>query len=244
MFNIETVTSIGILCSLLFPCLVVPCAAATASPAEIFPLQKGDRWVYEAHVRYVPAGSSEIRQKDLQWTMEVEESVQRDLIRGALIRGHPQDLVWYSDQSPRGKYIVLNFNGEKLYLIEGERVPEIWKSFEDGNMPPDAVTESDLIVEMPLKEGHMFGETAMLLRGDGMYVWRVEGDKEAGAVGLRNESPFEQGQVYHVTYRCLSSHAFENYVPGIGLTRYIFGHHGTVSDVDARLVGFYPAPSP
>ena len=85
-------------------------------------------------------------------------------------------------------------------------------------MPPDAVTESDLILEMPLSEGHMFGETAMLMRADGMYVWRVEGDKEYAAVELRNGSPFEEGPVYHVTYRCLSSHEFDNYVPGIGLT--------------------------
>jgi hypothetical protein len=72
-----------------------------------------------------------------------------------------------------------------------------------------------------------------------MYAWFVESIKP---VRLQNVLGIPSGgprMGYVLTYRTLPDHQIATYVSGIGLTAFEYHHHGTVSDVDVRLVEFH-----
>jgi hypothetical protein len=40
----------------------------------------------------------------------------------------------------------------------------------------------------------------------------------------------------------MPDHHFLDIVPGLGITRYLYGHHGTVAESEVKLISVRPAP--
>jgi len=74
-------------------------------------------------------------------------------------------------------------------------------------------------------------------REDGRYCWRVEKEQTAKRriKGLAEHHPFT---VYSIAYRTNPDHQILDIAPGLGITRFIYVHHGTVATVDIHLVKF------
>jgi hypothetical protein len=60
-----------------------------------------------------------------------------------------------------------------------------------------------------------------------MYCWFVE-----------SEWNCQGRQGWRITYRSLSSYEALDVIPGIGITRYVFEHHGTVANTAASLLSY------
>ena len=211
---------------------------------EVFPMRKGTRWIYRGEVASQTSGK--VLSTQLDWTMEVVDNVQRGRYNVALILGHPKDLTWYEKGRKPGCHILIAVDNTKFYL--GECGP--FASHERLILPEGDLTgltgEERLILKFPLRQADTFGgDPERGPRMDGMYDWYVQAVRQTTLGLISGITPAKPRMEYVLTYRTNPDHEVDTYVPGIGLTAYVYSHHGTVSDVNVRLVDFQtPVPKP
>jgi hypothetical protein len=212
----------------------VVAAAAQAQPgSSVFPMEKGTSWIYAGWVAW-----QEGSRLQLTWKSEVLDSVERGTYKVALVLGDPRDLTWYSETTKRGCYLLMAVDDREFYLrrpASGCVLPQ--RGFSD------LARGVDLFLRLPARVGDVFGADPETKRRfpDGRYAWCVDDRGPvslAGIKGVPQERPFT---AYTLMFRTNPDHQIATYVPGIGLTSYVYSHHGTVSEVDMRLVEFHNA---
>lgn len=217
-------------------CVVGQAAApAPASPAPepaYFPLAKGAYWVYEGLVRW--QAGTQVLEQPITWTMEVRDVVERGPVTGYLLRGHPADLAWYTPGKRAGDYVIVQVDN-RYYLAEAEIWPRL---MDETDQLFGLVEEGQLFLAAPLQPGQVFGEADQITRLDRSYCWVVQ-HKESVQLAAVEERVIQ----YRLMFRTRPDHQVVEFAPGVGITRYVYGHHGTVSDVDVRLVEYRPAVS-
>ncbi len=178
----------------------------------------------------------------MTWRMEVKDVFKRGAIVAVRLKGYPQDLTWFENGRKPENYLMVQMSDQNLYLVRGQRIDEVLKRIKD---PDDTfenlVSNDDLILSGPLWEGKLFGLSGPR-RNDTLYQWSVErqdiiDSKERLAKIIKGIGK----QRFHLAYRTLPDHQFVDFVPGIGITRYVYGHHGTISNVDVELIAFHPS---
>lgn len=199
-----------------------------------FPLEKGTKWVYEGSVKW--QAEAEVFEDTVSWTMEVIDSIERIHVKGYQLKGSPLELAWYEPDKMPGTHVIVQVGSKYFYGDE-----TTWQRLQD---PEDLllglVTESNLFLDMPLQTNNYFGETGQLTRGDFSYFWVVESEEMVSleqVTGLETAGELPQ---YSLSFRTLPDHQLVDFVPGVGITRYVYVHHGTVSEADVRLVEFQP----
>ena len=50
----------------------------------------------------------------------------------------------------------------------------------------------------------------------------------------------EKMSQFLLSFRTRPDHTIIEFVPGIGITRYVYVHHGTVAEADVKLIEYYP----
>jgi hypothetical protein len=202
-------------------------------------MPKGTRWTYRGEVAWQTNGEgAKVHSKRLDWTMEVVDSVQRGRFKVALVRGHPKDLTWYEEGRKPGCHILIAVDNTKFYLGECEpsASPETL-ILPEGDLS-GLIDEERLILKFPLRQGDTFGGDPARGVKDGMYAWCVQAMRQATLGQISGISPARPRMEFVLTYRTNPDHEVDTYVPGIGLTSYVYSHHGTVSDVNVNLVVF------
>ncbi len=194
---------------------------------QYFPLLKGNVWMYEGPVAWTIVNSGEVRRKELTIRMEITETYRRGLVWLALFRGHPFDGAWYEAGGvpSRGAYLCV---GYRVYELDEPRTADVLRRLQD---PKDGlanlVSEDELVFDFPLLPGKRFGDTKQLAREDGRYQWLVlPVSPTVAARELLNDT--------------LPGHIRLQFEEGIGITRYEYVHHGTVSESHLTLVAFTP----
>jgi hypothetical protein len=186
-------------------------------------------------------GRCQRRRRPVEWKMEIVDSRVAGPYKVALILGHPRDLDWYQEGRERGCYVLIAIDNKEFYLV--------W-------CPPSAsrqrltlneadlramTTHENLVLKLPLAQGDCFGGNPGRGVNDVMYAWCVlEVRREALSVrGLLMTVPSVE---YDLIYRANPDHEIDTYVPGAGLTAYVYSHHGAVSEVNVKLVEFHGKP--
>ncbi|MCB0181898.1 MAG: hypothetical protein KDI62_26955 [Anaerolineae bacterium] len=209
-----------------------PTLEPTPQPRADFPLEKGAAWVYEGTVKWQEG--SEVLEDNVTWSMEVIDTVDRLHVKGYLLQGIPLDLAWYEPGKAPGTHVIVQVGTKYFYGDE-----TTWSRLQDpDDLLLELVTEGDLFLDLPLQANKYFGETAQITRSDFAYFWVVEG---AETVSLENvKGADSQGDLtqYTLAFRTLPDHQLVDFVPGVGITHYVYVHHGTVSEADVRLVEF------
>jgi hypothetical protein len=202
---------------------------------DYFPLSVGAYWVYEGLVQWEIGGK--VEEKTLTWKMEVLEKVERYPITGYALRGHPSDLAWYEDGKERSDYAIIQVGPNKFYKTSAEKLQRLK---DDADSCYDLVQESELMLDLPLFPEKRFGITEQITRIDGRYCWGVGQEKKVALSGIKGVSFSEETTAYTLYFFTLPDHVRLEFVPGIGITQYEYGHHGTVSVVDVKLVEYHP----
>lgn len=205
------------------------------------PLEVGRTWEYRGSVRW--SGSEQrVDSAAISWTMQIVATQDGPEVHGALVRGWIQELAWYQPGQTPG-YSVLWGRSGRLYHVatpdSANAALTLRQAVEPGATAP---TGSELIVDSALVVGHLYGQIEERGdRTDTFYAWYVEsmtaisplpGWSLAGPTVLQ----------WHVVYRTAPDHQILEVVPGLGITHYVFGHHGTVADADIQLVTVTRAP--
>ncbi len=72
-----------------------------------------------------------------------------------------------------------------------------------------------------------------------MYCWNVGEGKQFEAKSIVGLDISTELWEYPVINQTMPDVSLIYFVPGVGISRYIYSHHGTVSDVDVQLVEYY-----
>jgi hypothetical protein len=204
----------------------------------IFPLIPGTKWTYEGTVRWTEG--FELKEKAVTWKMEVVDAVNRGEVAGYHMKGHPRELVWYVDGQEPGEYAILQVGANKFYYAS---IDAYQRLFNEADDLAGLVSEEDLFLELPLKEGKRFCETEQILREDGMYCWVIgkgEPVQMKNVAGLTMPAPLLE---YPVQRSTLPDYIQIGFTPGVGITKFNYVHHGTTAEVNLELVEFVAGTS-
>ena len=205
---------------------------AGAQAAEMFPLSPGTYWIYEGLVKW--QNESGVKEQQMTWKMEVVEQVERDGFVGYLMKGHPSDLAFYEDGRTPSDYAIIR-RGNNLYHAETSAFQRLKDPADDLK---DLVLPADLILKLPLMLGDKFGDLEMLKRDDDFYCWVVK-EKRPFLAKITGVVPAASLEEYLVTFTSLPDGIIVYFTPGIGITRYEYTHHGTISEVDVRVIQYH-----
>lgn len=244
---------------ILFPLMVV--AQPRENTETPFPLIKGSYWIYKGTVKWTQAGSIDINgkrssckvlEKTLTWKVEVIETISRGHVFAAILKGHPGDLVNYEEGRDRGDYLIIRVGLGKFYKLSGERGKEALKRLKDKKYSDRHFFAGDKkyslgylgigaepFLDLPLQVGKVFGSSEWITRVDKQYMWLVESAGEIQLTDIRGISSSHKMKQYRLAYRTNPDHVIVDFVPGVGITRYIYEHHGTPMDVDLKLIEYH-----
>jgi len=216
--------------------LIGDAATATAAPLEMaLPLEKGMRWAYEGKVEWTVMDSSKVLSTNIHWVMDVVDVMERGAVRASVVRGLPDELAWYEPNQMPGFAVIVCVTNH-MYRIsadseqDGENLARRLTS-EPYKLPPSA--EEWLV--FPLAKGMRWGGDTD--REDNNYCWYVQG-KKLESVRVEGYPARHPADVWTITYRTNPDHQTMDIEAGLGITRYVYAHHGTVASADVRLVSF------
>ncbi|HEY9837335.1 MAG TPA: hypothetical protein V6D27_10605, partial [Vampirovibrionales bacterium] len=219
---------------------ILPAPVATETESIDFPLVPGSYWIYEGITQWMPSNSSQVNQTSLTWKMEVVDTFERGPLKIAIVKGYPADVAWYSEGKERGDYLIIEVSPGKYYLVSDERARlALQRLTDEADVLVNLLEDLELLLDLPLIPGKVFGSSEQITRLDGGYRWNVE---TAESVGLEVEgiSSKERHTQYHLTFRTGSDMMSIYFVPGIGITRYQYQHHGAIAETDLKLIEYYP----
>jgi hypothetical protein len=224
-------------CRIAFTIAVVLPSCGFAISPELFPMSKGTYWIYRGEVKW--QYDETVKSARVEWKMEVVETIFRTDGAAAVLKGGPWDLPWFQPNRERGDYLLVRIGQTKFYLLSDKAAKALERLKDPSQLLADLVDDSDLILQFPLKEGARFGEADQLDREDGMYAWRVERPERVSLRGIKGSPRGEQIE-YSIAFLTNPEHTYISFVPGIGITGFLYGHHGTVSEVWLKLLEFHP----
>ena len=214
------------------PTLQAPTAVLETTD-NYFPLNEGAYWVYTGTVKWEI--NQKIEGKSLTWKMEVVETIKSGSIIGYAMKGHPSDLAWYEEGKERSDYAIIQVGPSRFYKADIEVIDRLK---DETDSAVDLVHESQQFLDIPLLPGKRFCEVEQITRTDGKYCWIVHEEEKVVLEGITG-IPSETKSAYMLTFATLPDHIIIQFVPGVGITQYMYIHHGTVSEVDVKLIEHY-----
>jgi len=207
----------------------------SSGPCPGLPLTPGTSWTYRADVSWAANGSGAARHETLSWTTSVLAARTSDSSVAATIQGWPTDLAWW-EPGRRPTLSVIYCARGQVYLFHppAEAVTALVTALLAGSTQP---TADDLILRLPLHTGQSFGGEAGR-RPDTFYAWFVESADSLPASVRRLRLDLTDS-LYTLVYRTNPDHTILGFVPGVGIVRYAYSHHGTTAEADAWLVGYH-----
>jgi hypothetical protein len=210
--------------------------SASQNILDYFPLKRGVYWVYKGTVKWMGANSPEIYEEEITWKMEVKRVFERNTVVGYEMLGAPWDLAWYEKGKLPSEYGIVQAGG-KFYEVPYDAIFRVRN--EDDNLF-GLINENNILLEIPLTNGKKFCDSVSMTRPDGMYCWNVG---EADAFDGKNIKglifPAELWE-YPIINQTMPDVSVIYFVPGVGISRYLYHHNGTVSEVDVHLIEYFP----
>ena len=221
---------------------VVICLAGGSIKAAIIacpiPLETGNRWTYEGKIETTLVGSSTVFTTNICWVMEVVDSMKSTNAEAAVVHGFLNELPWYEPGQAPGFCVLLNVSN-RVYKFEAQNEKEARSILQDvmnqsGKFSAEMEDFNELLV-LPLAKGSRWGSDTE--REDGRYCWCVE-KAQSSKLRIKGYSGNTLPLVYTLAYRTNPEDVLLEIAAGLGITRCVYVHHGTVASVDVRLVSF------
>lgn len=229
--------------------LALPFALAWASQTkpqetlQAFPMSVGTSWTYRGIVRWTH-DINKVSETRVEWKMEVRRLIHHGEYTGAVVSGFPSDLDWSDGIVNPIDSLLVRLGQEKFYLIPDERFAESVQMLQNPEGPlKGLLSEDDLFLQLPLARGNKFCDAEAIARPDSRYCGVVDSSK---SISLEKVVGAPKGLLtsYRIRFVTNPDDIDLDFVPGVGLVRYEYHHHGTVADTELKLTAFRPAPGP
>ena len=220
---------------------VVCASAQTSLVVEPIPFAEGSYWVYRGVVRYQKQpDSDEAAEAKVTWKMNIRTVLRRDDgTIAALIKGFPSDLNWSTGNATPGQSALVRTADGRFFLLDPNEAATLERKFKDPSVSLRGLfTEDDLWFQWPLAQGKKFCGEDAAKRDDGMYCWMVEAPVPFTIGNIKGVAT-KSATAYPLAFRTNPDDTEVEIVPGIGIVRYEYHHHGTVADTELALVEFH-----
>jgi hypothetical protein len=231
--------------------LVLTLAAwpALADEPPFLPLAKGAFWVYEGDVSWVapnPAtGQNQVDQKHLTWRSEVtdvaESSGSPD--KAFLLHGFPTELADYDSGTQPQDRILLLLGTDYYEIIDKatdtfQKIKAASGIFEQEF---DDIDKAELFLSTPLALGKCYGGSPgnYLQR---RYCWVVASVTPFDLSQVKGAPQLKNPLCYAITCDTSPDHSEMDIVPGLGIVKFIYSHHGTTMETNVHLTEFGRGP--
>jgi hypothetical protein len=155
--------------------------------------------------------------------------------RVALVRGWVQDLAWYTPAQRPTDSVLLEYRGRLYRFAAADSAAALDTLIEAVRDTSGAAHRVQLVIDSSLVVGRVFGQDRDTdKRGDGLYAWSVE-SRTAVSDHPRWLALATTPVRWRLAYRTAPDHQLLEFVPGVGVSRYVYAHHGTVANSDVRL---------
>ena len=230
----------SMLLAIMLVVVLVSPALAVGPASQDFPLEKGTEWVFAGPVQWTKAGSDDVQESTMTWTMKITDTIERQQVFAAVVKGHPLDLAFYDEDTVPGDYLIVRVGTGLYYLLSGDRVKDVLPRLQDqDDVLTDLVQDAECFLDLPLESGKNFGETFQVTRQDGMYFWNVTGEGAAELQDIKSATADTGATQYELAFNTTSDDQQVGFVPGLGFTHYAYNHHGTTSRMDLKLTEFH-----
>lgn len=163
------------------------------------------------------------------------EMLKRGNLTFAFLKGFPVDILTGEDWEP-SSWGLLVTGDQHYYKFNYPKTDSVKKAFLDKrNFLTGLFADSELFVEALHDTGQTFGEAGQLTREDGNYFWRVTDKNSFDASSIRELKSLGPFDRFTITYKTLADVIMIDIVPGIGMVRYRYSHHGTPGELDLKL---------
>ncbi|HSC44305.1 MAG TPA: hypothetical protein VLC94_00675 [Candidatus Acidoferrum sp.] len=209
-------------------------------PEHPFPAAPGTYWVYRGHVRWTKSGTDQVAEAPITWRTEIRKVIPHGDFLGIVVNGFPFDTAWADDHATPSDSLLVESKG-RLYFVGDQRFQQAVQRLEQPSDSLDGLfSDDDLILEWPLATGQKFGDPSGMARTDGHYCWVVSSLEKTALPGVRGAGSRDHDQLV-LEYWTNPDNTRFAFVPGVGITRYEYHHHGTVADTNLELVEFHLA---
>src|SRR6202171_5162014 len=215
-------------------------ASQTRPPetTEPFPMSVGTTWIYRGIVRWT-RDINKVSESKVEWKMEIRRLIRHGEYTAAVVRGFPGDLDWSAGTANPTDSLLVRFGQEKFYLISKERFASSLQMLENPNESLEGLlSEGDIFLQLPLAQGKKYCAAENMARSDGHYCWIVESSESIDLADLSGGTIKGRGASFRLRYVTNPDDLMYEFVPGVGITRYEYHHHGTVADTELQLSGF------
>jgi hypothetical protein len=213
------------------------CGASCAQ--DVFPMGKGTYWIYQGTARWTVINSNRVQSERLHWKMEIVDTIEASDLHAALIRGAPWDLGWYEPGRNRGDYAIIS-TARTTYLLHGSDARAVYRLLKSSGLTNNVQQKlaDNIWFREPLRPNGRYCAPDQEQRTDKSYCWVLDHVRKEDIRGIRG---VENGSysTYVLTYRTMPEHEILNLVPGVGITRWEFQHHGTVAEASIHLIEYH-----
>ena len=206
--------------------------------SPLFPLAKGNYWIYRGETRWTAPYQPGVQAQHMTWKMEVVELIERQKFRAAVIKGHPQDLIWYEPGRTRGDYLLICQDDDKLFLVGQDRFDQVLSRLRDeADALAGLLSDQELFLQrsggIPRKDDQATEGPAA--RPSSWQVQKISAERSP-SLPL---DPYASRSGYRLLQKTLPDQVTMDVIPGLGITRYLYRHHGTVFETRMELVEFF-----
>jgi len=206
--------------------------------AATIPLLPGATWVYAGDVESTvwKKGDGHVIKRHVTLRMEVRAAFRRGNTTAVLVKGHPMDLAWYEPGQPRSTYLLFQQDDGAAWRVTHDLDATLQRWKDTGHIPAGSPE-----IAAPLRVGETWGgEEEAPSRPDKWYQWHVEQARCVALRGVPGVDGRQQRREYRLAYRTCPDDTLIYWSPGLGITRFVYSHHGTVTEADVRLIAFQP----
>lgn len=208
---------------LLFP--FAACKDNIKQSNAVIPLKEGNSWNYQGIYN-----GREVKLKIKVLLVRKEGN-----LTFALMKGFPTDLL-EGEEWESSAWALLSVGNEYYYKVSGSAIDSINKSLLNNEIVHSGlVTDADLFMVALSDTGRIFGETAQLTRNDGNYYWKVTEKHAYEPSSIKNLNIKGTFDRYTLAFKSTDGDVTMDVVPGIGIVRYRYCHHGTPEELDMKL---------
>jgi hypothetical protein len=153
------------------------------------------------------------------------------------MKGHPSDLAWYEEGKERSDYVIIRSGQARFYYTSIDVLPRLTDRDDDLH---GLVEEDMLSLDIPLLPQEKFCEAEFITRFNGGYCWIVHEGSVVEPGGIKGLEASSELVEYSICKGTQPDDTCLGFIPGVGISRYRYNHHGTVSHVNVELVEFHP----
>jgi hypothetical protein len=215
--------------------LALDCTSAQAQVAlSRFGLVTGRVLTYVGTAQWTDT-AQRVHSAPVQWRTKVVQVRSSRDARAALVRGWVQDLAWYTPGQRAALSVLLEYRGALYQLPIRDSLTAVDTLLAAVRDTTPGTRRFRLVIDSGLVVGRAFGHDRDNRDGrDGLYAWLVESETAVADRPLWLPLATEPTR-WRLAYRTAPDHQLLDFVPGVGIARYVYAHHGTAASIDVHL---------